>query len=83
MIEQIKANDVTERVAEVFRKTFGKKAVFGLELKRTDLAQWTSMKHVEFIIGLEMAFGVRFDGADATDMISIPVVIERVRRRLQ
>jgi acyl carrier protein len=83
MSGQMNETEVTARVAEVFRKTFGKKAVFGGELKRTDVAQWTSMKHVEFIIGLEIAFGVRFDGADATDMVSIPVVIERVRRRLQ
>ena len=76
-------SEVTARVAAVFRQTFGKKAAFNSDLKRTDLALWTSMKHVEFIIALEVAFGVRFDGADATDMVSIPVVLERLRRRLK
>jgi acyl carrier protein len=75
--------EVSERVAAVFRQTFGKKAVFNADLNRTDLALWTSMKHIEFIIGLEKAFGVRFDGADATDMVSIPVVLDRLRRRLK
>lgn len=75
--------EVTENVTKVFRQTFGKKAVFSGDLKRTDLALWTSMKHVEFIIALEKAFGVRFDGADATDMVSIPVVLERLQRRLK
>jgi acyl carrier protein len=75
--------EVSERVAAVFRQTFGKKAVFNADLKRTDLALWTSMKHIEFIVALEAAFGVRFDGADATDMVSIPVVLERLHRRLK
>jgi len=75
--------ELTERVATVFRQVFGKKAAFNADLKRTDLPLWTSMKHVEFIIALESTFGVRFDGADATDMISIPVILERLRRRLK
>ena len=40
------------------------------------------MKHVELIVALEQEFGVRFDGADATDMVSIPVVVERVLEKL-
>jgi acyl carrier protein len=40
------------------------------------------LKHVEFIIALEAEFGVRFDGADATDMISIAAVEDRLRQKL-
>jgi len=74
--------DVAERVAKVFRQTFGKAQAFGTTLKRTDVPSWTSMKHVEFIIALEKVFNVRFDGSDATDMISIPVVLERLGKKL-
>jgi acyl carrier protein len=41
-------------------------------------SRWTSLKHVEFIIALEGEFGVRFDGTDATDMVSIPAVCARL-----
>jgi acyl carrier protein len=74
--------EFTERVAKVFRQTFGKNLAFSADIKRTDLPAWTSMKHVEFIIALERAFGVRFDGADATDMVSVQVVLERLRKKL-
>ena len=74
--------DVADRVAKVFRQTFGKAHAFSTELKRTDVSAWTSMKHVEFIIALEKAFNVRFDGSDATDMVSIPVVLERLGKKL-
>jgi acyl carrier protein len=75
-------SQLAERVATVFRQTFGRKTNFSPDLKRTDVTAWTSLKHVEFIIALETAFGVRFDGADATDMVSIPVVLERLGMKL-
>jgi acyl carrier protein len=37
---------------------------------------------MEFLVGLEQEFGVRFDGADATDMTSIPEVVERIGNKL-
>ena len=74
--------EVTERVATVFRQTFGKLLAFDAKLSRADVPAWTSMKHVEFIIALERAFKVRFDGADATDMVSVPMVLERLGKKL-
>jgi acyl carrier protein len=74
---------VTQRVARVFNRVFGEHVPFSLAVSRISEPQWTSLKHVEFIIDLEREFGVRFDGADATDMIAISVVVERLEQRLQ
>ena len=74
--------EVTQRIESVFLRTFGKRTPFSTEMSRNNEPKWTSMKHVEFIIGLEQEFGVRFDGADATDMTSIDIVIDRVREKL-
>jgi len=63
-----------ERVQKSFRKTFGARVQFSSSLERVNEPRWTSLKHVEFLIALEQEFGIRFDGADATDMISIPAV---------
>ena len=65
-----------------FQRTFGAQLAFDARLSRLEAARWTSLKHVEFIIALEKEFATRFDGADATDMTSIPVVIERVLKKL-
>jgi acyl carrier protein len=70
------------RVEKAFRRTFGPRVPFRAELARTDEPRWTSLKHVEFLIALENEFSVRFDGADATDMVSIDVVCERLAQRL-
>jgi len=70
-----------QRIERVFGSVFGRKVPFHSALKRADEPRWSSLKHVEFIIALEREFSVRFDGADATDMTSIPAVLERVRQR--
>jgi acyl carrier protein len=66
-----------------FAGVFGSEVPFRADLARVDEPRWTSLKHVEFIIALESTFNVRFDGADATDMVSMPIVFERIRRKLQ
>jgi acyl carrier protein len=74
--------DVIPRVERAFKKTFGKQIAFTAGVDRKTEPRWTSLKHVEFIIALEAEFGIRFDGADATDMTSVAAVCKRVRQRL-
>ena len=73
--------NVAKRVETVFAEVFGKRLPFSPELTRADHDYWTSLKHMEFLVALEMEFGIRFDGADAVDMQSIATVIERVAQR--
>ena len=75
-------HEIAPRIEQVFARVFGTKARFSSDLSRLDEPLWTSMKHVEFLVGLEQEFGIRFDGADATDMTNIPVVVERVQEKL-
>ena len=74
--------EVTPRIEHVFVNVFGPQTPFSDRVSRLTEPRWTSMKHVELIVALEQEFGVRFDGADATDMVSIPVVVERVLEKL-
>jgi acyl carrier protein len=75
--------EVSERIERVFDSVFHGSVPFDSALSRADEPQWTSLAHVEFLIALEQEFDVRFDGADAIDMISVSSVIERVRQKLQ
>ena len=74
--------EIATRVEQAFSNVFGPQIPFHPELSRTDEDRWTSLKHVEFVIALEAEFEVQFDGADATDMTSIPAVVECVHSRL-
>jgi acyl carrier protein len=74
--------EVTSRIESVFTRVFGARTPFAVDLSRLDEPRWNSLKHMEFLVGLEQEFGVRFDGADATDMTSIPEVVERIGSKL-
>jgi acyl carrier protein len=74
--------ELTGRVQKAFGRVFGAQVSFERSLSRLNEPRWTSLKHVEFIIALEQEFGLRFDGADATDMTSVDIVLGLVRQRL-
>jgi acyl carrier protein len=77
----MKGEEVASRVEAVFTETFGGRLPFSRELARADHEYWTSLKHMELLIALEVEFDVRFDGADAVDMQSVAAVIERIAER--
>jgi acyl carrier protein len=76
------ADDVATRVEAVFGQVFGDRLPFTRDLTRADHEYWTSLKHMELLVALEVEFGVRFDGGDAVDMQSTATVIERIAERL-
>jgi acyl carrier protein len=76
------SEQIFQRIERVFSSIFGPAVVFSRTLAREDEPRWTSLKHVELVIALETEFDVRFDGADATDMVSIAAVAQRIGERL-
>jgi acyl carrier protein len=78
----VNAPEVEGRIATVFARVFGARTPFAVSLSRVDEPRWNSLKHMEFLLGLEKEFGIRFDGADATDMTSIAEVVDRVGSKL-
>jgi acyl carrier protein len=78
----VSAPDITSRIETVFTRVFGARPPFAIDLSRLDEPRWSSLKHMELLVGLEQEFGIRFDGADATDMTSIAEVVERIGSKL-
>jgi acyl carrier protein len=78
----VSPQEINSRIENAFLSVFGRHVRFDPQLERAGVPRWTSLRHVEFIVALEREFGIRFDGADATDMVSIPVVMDRIRQRL-
>jgi acyl carrier protein len=74
--------DLLPKIRKVFTTVLGPQVGFDMALSRAVEARWTSLKHVELLVGLEAEFGIRFDGGDAVDMVDVPSVIARVRQRV-
>jgi acyl carrier protein len=70
------------RIQKAFKRAFGARVPFHEGVDRVHESRWTSLKHVEFLVALEQEFGLRFDGTDATDLVSIKAVRDRVATRL-
>ena len=73
---------IDDRVRAVFERTFSSRVEFRPDLHRKDVKRWDSLKHVEFMIALEMEFSIRFDGSDATAITGVAKAVETVRSKL-
>jgi acyl carrier protein len=75
--------DLVERLQEVFRTVF---AAPGLEIREgmsaKDVDGWDSLKHIELIISVQDAFGVRFRTIEVGRMDTIGDLITLLRGRL-
>ena len=65
------AQHVSQEIAEVFTHIFGERVTYDPTLSRIDVPGWTSLKHMEFLIALEMKFGLRFDGVQLQGAICV------------
>ena len=75
-------DDVTDRLTEVFRTTFGDESLV-LEPAMTvdDVAGWDSVTHITLIYAIEDEFGIKFSTRDLERLTCVGDLIETVRRR--
>ena len=53
------------------------------ELRRSDIGEWDSLKHVEIVFALEDEFGVQFDESEFAAMDSPAAIAALLRPRLE
>jgi len=71
-----------KKVQKVYESTFRKGPPFSREASRIHVSSWDSLQHIHFLVGLEKEFSIRFDGATAARIVSIPAVLEEIERLL-
>jgi acyl carrier protein len=81
--EVVPVSDVTERLTEVFRATFGDESiVIAREMTADDIPAWDSMTHITLIYAIEDEFGVKFSTKDLERLNCVGDLIDAVSRRL-
>jgi acyl carrier protein len=74
--------DITDRLTEVFRITFGDETlVLDPAMTADDVAGWDSVAHITLIYAIEDAFGIKFSSRDLEGLTCVGDLIETVRRR--
>jgi acyl carrier protein len=71
------------KLQQTFRQVFNAPA---LELREdmtaADVRGWDSLKHVELMVAVEAAFGVRFKTAEVANMENVGALIGKLRQKL-
>ena len=76
------ASDVTDRLTEVFRTTFGDETlVLEPAMTADDVAGWDSVSHITLIYAIEDEFGMKFSSRDLETLTCVGDLIETVTRR--
>jgi acyl carrier protein len=76
-------SEVTERLTEVFRTTFGDETItLTPEMTADDVEAWDSMTHITLIYAVEDEFGIKLSTRDLEGFRCVGDLIETVARRL-
>lgn len=75
--------ELQTQVKEVMAGLFGlSPEAIGPETSLESVEAWDSLNHVNLMMALEQAFGMRIDMDDALEMTSFPEVCNRLQRYL-
>jgi acyl carrier protein len=76
------SNDVTERLTEVFRATFGDESItLAPAMTADDIPAWDSVTHITLIYAIEDEFGVKFSTRDLERLACVGDIVDIVARR--
>ena len=72
------SDELYQRVEKIFRgvltdEQFG---AFNAQASMDDVDGWDSLSFLEIIMAMESEFGIRIDGLDAANLISVPNIID-------
>jgi len=74
--------EVAERLAEVFRTTFGDETLtIEPQMTADDVPGWDSVAHITLIYAIEDAFGMKFSSRDLEELTCVGDLIGILQRR--
>lgn len=76
------ATSVSPEITEVFRRVLQQP---DLELNRTttadDVSGWDSLSHIQIVVALEKAFGIRFSSSEITDLPDVGALCDLIEAK--
>jgi acyl carrier protein len=71
------------RLTDVFRDTFDDDALtIDRNTTAADVADWDSLRHIQLLVAVEKAFGVRFNTAEVAHLANVGEMVDLISRRL-
>tara|TARA_B100001750_G_scaffold104153_1_gene82404 strand:- start:676 stop:924 length:249 start_codon:yes stop_codon:yes gene_type:complete len=74
-------NELDLKLEKILKEVFQVQKI-NLNLSMDEIPEWDSFKHYELIVAVEKEFKIKFKVADALDITSIPIVKNKILKRL-
>ena len=78
----MQSDEIKTRLTPIFRTVFSNDALVIQENMTTDdVPKWDSLSHINLIIAVERAFGVKFTIRDSRSMKNVGELIELIKKK--
>ncbi|MGH9389718.1 MAG: acyl carrier protein [Vicinamibacteria bacterium] len=74
--------EIWDRLGESFRDVFEDDEIeIGPETTASDIEDWDSLTHIQLVVAIESAFGVRFNTGEVAGLANVGEMVELIRRK--
>lgn len=76
----MKDQGILDRLTQILRDLlFDESIVLTMETKRDEVSNWDSFAYVNFIVAVEIEFGVKFGVAEVESFPNVGAIVRRIR----
>jgi len=77
------AQEILPELTRILRDLlFDNSIVLTMETRREDVSNWDSFNYINFIVAVEMEFGVKFKIADIESFENVGAIVEQMTKML-
>ena len=75
--------EIYERLTEVFQDVFDDDSItISPETTADDIEDWDSLEHINLIVAVERAFGIKFSMGETTSMKNVGAMVDIISERI-
>ena len=71
-------DELWKRLAGIFEDVLGERVELNAETTADDVDGWDSVKTVEIVVAIEVAFGVRFTVGEIANLATVGDLVDRI-----
>ena len=73
----MKETEIIEKVQEIFRDVLDNEEIeLARETSAEDIEEWDSLSHIQLIVAIEKAFGIKFTSKEITSWANVGEMID-------
>lgn len=75
--------DIYEKLGEIFEEVFDRDDLeVSAELSADQVEEWDSLSHIRLIISCEVAFGIKFDTTEVSELAKVADLVSLIESKL-